>query len=733
MTTVQRREPVPELPLRRGFLIATLLSLLFLGSTAYTSVVTVIDRIQATDVMKAVSNDIWSAKMAGQMAYFGFAQILLHVALGSLAWLLACASAAIWPAARVKFGRIIVGWFCVLAAATLAYNALWYPRTFFGAHYYDQMVAEIGPFHVGQLIYGAVLIAACATLAAGGFLALRRMNSERQRRLLIAIACAVALAIAGLLAERLHFGARSGAGSGQPHVILLGIDSLRLDQLSRFGGKEGNTSHIDRFLEDADIVKDASTPMARTFGSWVAILTGRSPPVTGARNNLTPRNAVAVNPTVADVLREAGYQTIYSTDEVRFANIDETYGFDRVITPPIGASDFIIGTYNELPLASVVINTRLGQLLFPFSYGNRGAAHVFEPKTYLSRLDRELKFDRPTFLIVHLTAAHWPYYTASTPFGVSKKKYPEDRPMYRIGLRTADSMFDQVVSMLRRKGALENAIVVVLSDHGEALTLPNDAIMKHGAFVGGLGAPLKVLDIGHGQSVLSQTQYKVLLAFKSFRNEELFVSSARNLAVTATVEDIAPTLLDLLGVPGNPLDSSGLSLAPWLRSPKSSPMPSGHDRIRFTETDLAVIPSVNGEVDEVGTARENSKFFGIDPSTTRMHIREKMIPLVHAYKERAAFTSSQLLAALPAGPDGHQFVLFDLATGNGKLLLERPDSSLPEGQRLWDALQQHYPGELKRPVRVTMQDWPAIQQAWRNFFIDRKLTAPDAESRAPSD
>jgi hypothetical protein len=305
--------------------------------------------------------------------------------------------------------------------------------------------------------------------------------------------------------------------------------------------------------------------------------------------------------------------------------------------------------------------------------------------------------------------------------------------MYRIGLRTADSMFDQVVSMLRRKGALENAIVVVLSDHGEALTLPNDAIMKHGAFVGGLGAPLKVLDIGHGQSVLSQTQYKVLLAFKSFRNEELFVSSARNLAVTATVEDIAPTLLDLLGVPGNPLDSSGLSLAPWLRSPKSSPMPSGPDRIRFTETDLAVIPSVNGEVDEVGTARENSKFFGIDPSTTRMHIREKMIPLVHAYKERAAFTSSQLLAALPAGPDGHQFVLFDLATGNGKLLLERPDSSLPEGQRLWDALQQHYPGELKRPVRVTMQDWPAIQQAWRNFFIDRKLTAPDAESRAPSD
>ncbi len=36
------------------------------------------------------------------------------------------------------------------------------------------------------------------------------------------------------------------------------------------------------------------------------------------------------NPTIADVLRQHGYQTIYSTDEVRFANIDEAYGFDQV-------------------------------------------------------------------------------------------------------------------------------------------------------------------------------------------------------------------------------------------------------------------------------------------------------------------------------------------------------------------------------------------------------------------
>ena len=491
--------PAPtSLPLRRGFLVATILALLFLASTAYISVVTLMDRIQSTDVMKAVSGDIWSAKIAGQMAYFGFAQVLLHVAMGAIAWLLACASAAVWPVARVKFVRILVGWFCLLAAATLAYNALWYPRTFFGAHYYDLMIPSVGPFHLGQLVYGAVALFAGVTLASGGLVAWGGMHAARRRRWVLAVASLSALALCGVLIERCSIAGATRETDARPNVILLGIDSLRLDELSRFGGHRGNTSHIDSFIADAAVVKDASTPMARTFGSWVAILTGRGPAVTGARNNLTPRTSVAANPTIADVLRQAGYRTVYSTDEVRFANIDESYGFDEVITPPIGASDFIIGTYNELPLASVVINTRLGQLLFPFSYGNRGAAQVFEPKTYLSRLGRELQFDQPTFLIVHLTAAHWPYYVADTPFGVSVKANPEDRPLYRIGLRTADSMFDRVVSILRRKGAMDNAIVVVLSDHGEALSLPKDAIVSSDSIVPRRNSSLSVRMLSAG-------------------------------------------------------------------------------------------------------------------------------------------------------------------------------------------------------------------------------------------
>ena len=167
-----------------------------------------------------------------------------------------------------------------------------------------------------------------------------------------------------------------------------------------------------------------------------------------------------------------------------------------MITPRIGASDFLIGTYNELPLASLVINTRVGKWLFPFSYANRGVATMFEPETYVERLDREVSFDKPTLFISHLTAAHWPYYTADTPFGVSKPVSDEDRPMYRIGLKTADRMFGELVAMLEAKGALQNAMVIVLSDHGEALGPALGLVLRR--HLQGRGPEGSAEDGGHG-------------------------------------------------------------------------------------------------------------------------------------------------------------------------------------------------------------------------------------------
>jgi hypothetical protein len=708
----------PDVRLLRAYLISAALALIFLVGTAYQSAATLLSRVEQTDVMKAAAGGAWSGQIAMEISYFLFAQVVLHLAFAGLAWLLACASIIVWPAARAKFGRTVVAWFCMLATATIVYNALWYPRTLIGAWYHDAVATSVGPVAVGEAVYLGIMIFAAGVLGSAAFRVAHEARVHVSRRTLMFCVPVLVFGIAAGIWPAARSKAMSAASQQRPNIIILGIDSLRLENLSRFGGN-GVTPNLDRFLSEALVVKDTTTPAARTFPSWVAILTGRSPPVNGARFNLADRATVAANPTFADVLRGIGYRTIYSTDDVRFANIDESYGFDQVITPPIGAADFLIGSYNELPLASVVINTRLGQVLFPFSYANRGVATMFQPRTYLSRVDRELSFEKPTLFIAHLTASHWPYYVSDTPFGMDHGKSDDDRPLYRVGLETADSMFGQLVSLLKRKGAMDNAIVIVLSDHGEALGLPNDTYFPDGTIIEGLHAPLKLMDSGHGQSVLSPTQFQVLLGFRTFGPNRAFIANGRDLDCESTVEDIAPTILDLLHVSGNPLKATGTSLAPILRTTTSNSPMAEDERIRFTETDLAVLPGPNGTVDEVATAKQNAKFFEIDTKTARMHIRDNWAPLAIAYKERSAFTGHHVLAAIPAGPYAQQYIYVDKTSGSGRLLMSRPGDEDVEAQRLWDALSEHYPGEMHRPVSTKREDWPVLDKEWGEFLAKR--------------
>ena len=604
------------------------------------------------------------------MRSFSWLSYSCTLPLQALTWLLALATARVSRTAQQKFGRMVVGWFCVLAGICLAYNALWFPRTLIGAYYHSAVSTPVGPWALGKLLYVIGFALCLLAVSAAIFKSLLGVH-RRVTRFALGVASGLGLLVVAALVWPLNQSSASvPTRADRPHVVLLGIDSLRLEQLQRFGGR-GITPNLDRFLQDARLFRDTTTPAARTFSSWTAILTGRAPTITGARFNLAARSSVKANPTIADILRREGYHTVYSTDEVRFANIDESYGFDQVVTPRIGASDFLVGTYNELPVASMLINTRLGKWLFPFSYGNRGVATMFQPTTYLDRIDREVAFDRPTFLVVHLTAAHWPYYTSETPFALPQPTAENERPIYRVGLETADRMFGDLVQILEHKGVFKNAIVVVLSDHGEALSLPSDSFFDETFHVEGMRSPLKMLDYGHGQSVLSKSQYQVLLTFKTFGGLGRFANDGQTYGFPATVEDISPTLLDALSIDREPLAASGQSLWPILAT-GAEPEPASGRRIRFTETDLAVLPAPGGGVDEVGTARQNSIFFEIEPTSGRMQISPTYAPLAIAYKERAAFDQDRLLAAMPAGPYAHQYVYFDFGKSQGPTAIGAP-------------------------------------------------------------
>jgi hypothetical protein len=178
----------------------------------------------------------------------------------------------------------------------------------------------------------------------------------------------------------------------------------------------------------------------------------------------------------------------------------------------------------------------------------------------------------------------------------------------------------------------------------------------------------------------------------------------------ASLEDIVPTVLELIGEPLPDVD--GISLVPSLRSPVNHGG-TYTPRIRFTETDFVLKPSDAGEIEEEDAARLTARLLEIDKTTGWLQWRPAMVEPLLKKKERAALDQTRLLAAMPVASGGHLYLLLDRQSGKGRALPGRPDSSDPSAQRLWDALQLNFAGELGPPVVSTPTAKPGFgpQQA----------------------
>jgi hypothetical protein len=619
--------------------------------------------------------------LAGRVAGFAFAVFSVHFAFGFLNWGLALLSRAAlaFRGSPARVPILIVGWTLLNTLLILAVNAQWYPASRFANQESQLPDDSLGWEPVTVMLVSAVL--GILTLVV---MAIRKAKPRlpiRLRSLLVVVLAAVAItAIPVLDVARSH----AGPTTTSPHIVILGVDSLRSD-LTEVSEGRALTPNIDDFLRAAHRFSDAVSPLARTYPAWVSILTGRHPVSTNARFNLMPRNLVHEGDTLADALRARGYRSVYATDEVRFANLDETYGFDQLITPPMGASDFLLGTFGDLPLVNLLAGSGIGSQLFPSIHANRAAYVTYKPEHFLSRLDRELKIAGPSFLAIHLTLAHWPYSWA----GRTKPTTPQAwRPAYRHAIEQVDGQFKDVLRLLERKGVLENAIVVVLSDHGDALGYPSDSMLRE------TGTHREIWDSlwGHGTSVMSPHQYGVLLAMRAFGRANL-PGAPGTYDWPVTLEDVRPTLEELV-IGRAPGDVDGIPLVPYLADPaRSATLDS---RIRFTETCFNSVKLMEGNFDVSDVAAESVDFFQIVPESGWVQLRPDRLGEVMSKKQRAALSRDALLAAIPSWTD--ETVTYVYSSRRSPLpsrLSGHPDPRTdPEKARLWAALQARFPGEL---------------------------------------
>jgi arylsulfatase A-like enzyme len=644
-----------------------------------------------TGVIDAVlSQPIWGTKLGAELAQFVMTLVLLHATLAVLCWVLARITRAGWPESRSSQRSFAILWFLGSVVWLLAANAMWYPLSSLGEPYADVVASGIAGVTVFAMLTAGLASAILVVFAVALF---RNRSLARSKVVWIGglafLACGIALPVFNA------FGHAGGTPrSDRPHVVVIGLDSLRADYVQ--GNEPGLTPGIDGFLSGSARFSNAYTPLARTFPAWVSIVSGRHPHTTGAFVNLLPRDLIHEGATMPAILAASGYSAVYAIDEVRFSNLDESYGFDEMLAPPMGAADFLLGFFADTPLSNVIVNTPVGGWLFPYGHANRGAATIYDPDAFVERIADAVSFDEPTLLAVHFTLVHWPYTWATAPLTTKQEmsglSFTERAHVnYRMAVRRVDEQFRDLMEVLEEKGALENAIVVVLSDHGESLGEPSP-IAAHDHVIDNLLRPGEIF--GHGTHVFSPDQYHVVLGMRSYGNELLPGNDEFDLPVS--LEDVAPTMLDLLDLDGDQ-DFDGRSLLPYVQGDDGSSLAG---RIRFLETEFnpaGISPEVVATASAISTAIDK---YEVDPATDRVLVRKEFIGEMLDTRQYAAESGGRIFASIPASDYRQQHLLYyDPATGTPRWFGSPPTAADgAEVTVLWEALEQRFAPVRDRPI-----------------------------------
>ncbi|AMO74558.1 sulfatase-like hydrolase/transferase [Pseudomonas citronellolis] len=328
-----------------------------------------------------------------------------------------------------------------------------------------------------------------------------------------------------------------------PNILIIGFDSLRPSALS-----SGLMPSLSYELSRSVRFSNAVTPMARTFPSWMSVLSGRDPQATGARFNLTSYSMIKRDvPLLTDFLKEErGYETFYAMDERRFANFDEQYGFDNIVGPRVGVGDFVLGGISDVPLINFFRSFRIGGWFFPFVRSNRAVDISYSTGEFLSDIYYGLSSSLQVgntgkMMVFHFCGAHWPY----SRDVVEDARGDEMYGRYLGALSDVDGQFYSLMKDLQSGGYLENALVFFISDHGESF----DRDFRRFSSLRDGGEDVLLGGWGHGTVVTVPEQFKVLLAYQEYRGGKLVNKAAVHDKMVSLL-DIFPTVKEFLGVDG---------------------------------------------------------------------------------------------------------------------------------------------------------------------------------------
>jgi arylsulfatase A-like enzyme/tetratricopeptide (TPR) repeat protein len=297
-----------------------------------------------------------------------------------------------------------------------------------------------------------------------------------------------------------------GAPARDVNLLLITLDTTRADALGAYGASDGATPNLDRLARAGVVFDEALAAAPLTLPAHASLFTAKYPPRHGVRDNggfvLDARQR-----TLAERLAAAGFRT---GGFVGAYVLDRRWGIAHGFTSYV--DDFDVEKARGPVPAGV----------------ERRANDVADRALAWLETAASSRF----FAWVHFYDAHSPY-DPPEPYRTRFAARP-----YAGEIAFVDSQVGRLIAFLEQRRLLDKTIVVAVGDHGESLGEHDES--THGFFV--------------YRSVL---RVPLIIASPAGSRRGLHVSS------TVRAIDLAPTLLELLGVPlGDPVD--GRSLVPLM-------------------------------------------------------------------------------------------------------------------------------------------------------------------------
>lgn len=290
----------------------------------------------------------------------------------------------------------------------------------------------------------------------------------------------------------------------RPNVLLISIDSLRRDYCSVYDETIGTMEFLEDFVETSRVFETAISPSTWTLPVHASVFTGLYPLEHRIHNE---HNVLGDHETLAEILREAGYETksfghngwLETGGVLRGFDHQRTHipgmigpGLDRISTGLRERSTDLVRSGGRQALESVPV--KLKKLFF---------RHRMKGRRTVRNCIRELdSVDPPFCYFVHLNDVHSvfrPHMAYYRQFGgegildlhrnvryqervkddeldllsgdldLSESAMEVARNLYRASILQVDELLETLIGHLEATGLADDTVVVVFGDHGELI------------------------------------------------------------------------------------------------------------------------------------------------------------------------------------------------------------------------------------------------------------------------